>query len=55
MKSGCTVCREGLEALKKKLLSGDYDKLEDLSLCNTCRMALLKSIDAVAGGENRES
>ena len=47
----CIVCRGGVEALRQKLLSGDYNQIEDLSLCNTCRSVLLKSVDAAIEGE----
>lgn len=47
----CIMCREGSEALKQKLLSGNYNQIEDLSLYNTCRSVLLKSVDAAIEGE----
>lgn len=41
----CVVCHEGVEALRQKLIEGDYNELEDLQLCNACRSVLLKSVD----------
>lgn len=51
MKNGCVVCRESLEVLEKKLLSGDYDGLAELQLCATCRTKLLKSVNTAMRGE----
>ena len=45
MKEGCIACKQGLEVLEQKLRSGEYNQLEDLALCDTCRTKLLKSLE----------
>lgn len=46
MENGCTVCKHGVDALGKRLLTGDYNKLEDLALCDACRTKLVASVSS---------
>lgn len=49
MENGCVVCKRGVDVLAQKLLTGDYNKLEDLGLCTACRMKLVESVNRSNG------